>query len=107
MAQVLVAPVLADALNGVPGRRQELERILNTRLRDGSIRTVVVWTAEGEIVLSSNSELEGERVAPSDELLAAIGGTTVADVDAAAGDRLPERVDRPPGRGLRPAHRPW
>jgi two-component system, NarL family, sensor kinase len=81
VAQVLVAPVLADALSGIPGRRQELKRILNTRLRDGSIRTVVVWTAEGEIVLSSNSELEGERVAPSEELLAAIGGATVAHVD--------------------------
>jgi two-component system, NarL family, sensor kinase len=81
VAQVLVAPVLADALSGIPGRRQELERILHTRMLDGSIRTVVVWTAEGEIVFASDRELEGERVTLSDELRTAIGGTTVADVD--------------------------
>jgi two-component system, NarL family, sensor kinase len=82
VAQFLVAPVLTDAMNGVPGQRQELERILDTRLRDGSIRTIVVWTAEGEIVFSSNRELVGERMEPSEELRAAIGGTTVADVDS-------------------------
>ena len=82
VAQFLVAPVLTDAMNGVPGQRQELERILDTRLRDGSIRTIVVWTAEGEIVFSSNRDLVGERMEPTEELRAAIGGTTVADVDA-------------------------
>jgi signal transduction histidine kinase len=50
-------------------------------MRDGSISTVVVWTAEGEIVFSSDGDLVGERVTPSEDLLAAIGGTTVADVD--------------------------
>jgi two-component system, NarL family, sensor kinase len=81
VAQLLVAPVLADALAGLPGRWQELERILATRMRDGSISTVVVWSAEGEIVFSSDPDLVGERIEPSDELLTAIGGTTLADVD--------------------------
>jgi signal transduction histidine kinase len=81
VSQVLVAPVLADALDGVPGRWQELERILATRMSDGSITTVVVWSADGEILFASDRDLVGRRVAPSDELLAAVGGSTVADVD--------------------------
>ena len=81
VAQVLVAPILADALNGVPGRWEELERILATRMRDGSISTVVVWTAEGDVVFATDRELVGERITPSEELLTAIGGRTTADVD--------------------------
>jgi signal transduction histidine kinase len=83
VAEVLVAPVIDEALDGVPGRWQELERILTTRMSDGSIASVVVWSAEGQIVFASERDLVGERISPSDELLAAIGGSVVADVDEA------------------------
>ena len=81
VAELLVAPILADALAGVPGRREELLEILDTRMRDGSISTVVVWSADGEIVFSSETDLVGERVEPSEELRAAINGLTTAEVD--------------------------
>lgn len=81
IAQVLVAPVIADALDGVPGRWQELERILATRMSDGSIATVVVWSATGEIVFASEPELVGRRLPPSEELLTALAGTALASVD--------------------------
>lgn len=81
VARVLVEPVLADVLAGVPGRRQALEQILAARVSDGSATSVVVWSAEGEIVLSSDPDLAGRRVQPSDELLAAIDGSVVSDVD--------------------------
>ena len=81
VAQLLVEPVLGDALNEVPGRKEELDRILDTRMRDGSISTVVVWTADGTIVYSSDDELVGEQMTLSEELRTALGGTTIAVVD--------------------------
>jgi signal transduction histidine kinase len=81
VARVLVAPALAGVLAGEPGRREDLEQILETRISDGSIASVVVWSAEGEIIFASERELVGERMSPSAELRAALAGTTVADVD--------------------------
>ena len=81
VAEVLVAPALAGVLAGEPGRREELEQILDTRLSDGSINSVVVWSAEGEIVFASERELVGRRGTPSAALRAAIAGRTVSDVD--------------------------
>ena len=82
VAEVLVAPGTGRCPGRRAGRRQEeLERILDTRLSDGSINSVVVWSAEGEIVFASERELVGERGTPSAALRAAIAGRTVSDVD--------------------------
>jgi hypothetical protein len=37
MANLVVAPLLGDVLNGDPSRRAELDRAVANRLRDGSI----------------------------------------------------------------------
>src|SRR3954469_9615733 len=37
-------PLLSDVLNGVPGKRAELDRIVHARLLDGSATVVLVWT---------------------------------------------------------------
>ena len=83
LAELMVAPLLADALAGVPGRWEELDLVLTNRLRDGSITSVVVWTGEGEVLYASEHELRGERFTPSDDLLTALGGEVVAAVDEA------------------------
>ncbi len=83
LAELLVAPVLADALAGVPGRWEELDRNIRNRMSDGSVIRMVVWRANGEIVYSSETGQQGRVIAPSDGLLAAIGGDTVSEVDEA------------------------
>ncbi|TFV53922.1 hypothetical protein E4P41_20490 [Geodermatophilus sp. DF01-2] len=83
LAQLVVGPVLADALAGRPGGFDELDRIVRDRLTDGSVSRIVVWRATGEVVYASEPELRGRVFPPSEGLLTAIGGTAVADVDEA------------------------
>jgi two-component system, NarL family, sensor kinase len=81
LAELLVAPVLTEALAGVPGRWEELDRIIQNRMSDGSVTRMVVWRATGEIVYSSDPGQQGRTIPPSDGMLAAVGGATVAEVD--------------------------
>src|SRR3712207_1470428 len=94
LAELLVAPVLADALAGVPGRWEELDRNVRNRMSDGSVTRMVVWRATGEIVYSSETGQRGRVIAPSDGLLAAIGGDTPSQVA--------EAPPTTPGDGPRP-----
>src|SRR3954451_6392282 len=77
LAELLVAPVLAEALAGVPGRWEELDRDVQNRMSDGSVTRMVVWRATGEIVYSSEDGQRGRTLPPSDGLLAAVGGEIV------------------------------
>ncbi|MGR6967731.1 sensor histidine kinase [Geodermatophilus sp. URMC 61] len=81
LGELLVAPVLTEALAGVPGRWEELDRIVQHRMNDGSVIRMVVWRATGEIVYSSDPGQRGRTIAPSDGLVAAVGGATVSEVD--------------------------
>lgn len=82
-ARLLLAPLLEDALTDQPDRWTELERIVTHRLSDGSIRSLIVWATDGEILYSSDGESTGERYEPSADLLAAADGQVVSDVDTA------------------------
>src|SRR3954453_8675051 len=44
MAQFLIAPILEEALAGVPGRWEELERRVTNRLEDQSVKALFIWT---------------------------------------------------------------
>jgi two-component system, NarL family, sensor kinase len=81
LADLLVAPLLRDALAGDAGAWAELDRDIEHRMSDGSIVSVVVWTTEGEVLWSTVDELVGDRVEVGDDLGAALAGTTVADLD--------------------------
>jgi len=81
LANLLVAPLLRDALAGDASSWAELDRFLENRMSDGSLVSVVVWTAEGEVLWSTIDELVGDRVEVEDDLEAAFAGTTVADLD--------------------------
>ncbi|NEK59964.1 hypothetical protein GCU56_19080 [Geodermatophilus sabuli] len=84
LATLLVAPLLPGALAGVPGQAEELDRDVQNRMSDGSVTKMVVWRETGEIVYSSDPELIGrDDIAPSAEMLAAISGDTVSNVDEA------------------------
>jgi two-component system, NarL family, sensor kinase len=95
LAEFLVQPPLANALAGDDGAWQELDRVVSNRLGDGSVSRLLVWRASGEILWASDPDLIGRTIAPSEELLAAIGGETVSDVDEA-----PETAPDQPGNQL-------
>jgi signal transduction histidine kinase len=81
LGQLLITPLLTDYLRGVPGALADLDRIVDYRMSDGSVTSMAVWTAEGRVLYASHEELIGEAYAPTPELLTAVGGTVVADVD--------------------------
>jgi two-component system NarL family sensor kinase len=81
LGQLLVAPLLSDYLRGVPGAFEDLDRIVGYRTSDGSVTSVIIWTAEGTVLYATHPELIGQDFTPSADLLAAVGGTVVADVD--------------------------
>jgi len=93
--QLLIAPLLGEALNGVPGRWDELDRIVNNRLSDGSITFLVVWSTDGRILYASVPETIGRKFPPSEELLAAVGGDVVSKVDEEPESSYQGRVTGP------------
>jgi two-component system NarL family sensor kinase len=101
LAQLVVAPVLADALSGDPAQRAALDRTITARLSDGSITRVAVWREDGEVVYASVPGLEGRAIRPSGELLAAMDGETVAEVD-----RGPDTDGDDPARALLEVYTP-
>ena len=93
--QLLLAPLLGEALNGVPGRWDELDRIVSNRLSDGSITFLVVWSTDGRILYASVPEAVGDKFPPSEELLAAVGGDVVSEVDEEPESSYQGRVTGP------------
>src|SRR4051812_6175116 len=81
MAEFLIQPLLAEALAGVPGRWEELGRVVSNRLRDGSIASVVIWRADGEVLWASDAALIGQRFGENEELNKALAGQVFSDID--------------------------
>src|SRR3954469_13006009 len=81
MAQFLIQPLLAEALAGVPGRWEELGRVVGNRLRDGSISSVVIWRADGEVLWASDASLIGQRLGGNAGLDQALSGKVQSDID--------------------------
>jgi two-component system NarL family sensor kinase len=79
--RLLLEPRLEDALAGDPSWENEFRQIVEQRLSDGSITFLLVWSATGEILLSSVPSAEGDRHRPSSELQAAVEGEVVSEVD--------------------------
>src|SRR3954470_15853595 len=96
MAQFLVRPLLVDALAGVPGRWDDLNRVMTNRLQDGSVSSVVIWQADGQVLWASDKSLVGSRADDNAELDQALAGNLVSDVDhspeTAIGDEDPPTV---------------
>src|SRR4051794_36292969 len=96
MAQFLVRPLLGDALPGLPGRWDDLHRVMMTRLQDGSISSVVIWQADGHVLWASDKSLVGRGADDNDELHEALAGDVVSEVDespeTATGDKDPPTV---------------
>ncbi len=78
--RLLLAPLLDGALAGVPGQQEELARTIANRLSDGSMTMVVIWSADGKILFSSEQEAVGERYELTADIRAAAGGRTVSGI---------------------------
>lgn len=72
IGELVVAPLLADALRGSADRLEELERAMAIRLRDGSLSEVTVWDRDGTVVYSTVPSAVGTVFPLSDEVAAAI-----------------------------------
>lgn len=83
LGRLVIAPLLSDVLRDVPGAYEDLDRVARNRTSDGSVASMVVWDAEGRVLYSTHEELVGEVYDPSPELLEAVGGRIVAEVDEA------------------------
>jgi signal transduction histidine kinase len=80
LAQHLVAPLLPGVLEKAPGPTEELQRKVANRMRDRSIKAVLVWNAEGMVLFCSDHTQTGLVVPPTEELLEAIHGHVASDV---------------------------
>jgi two-component system NarL family sensor kinase len=72
LAEFVVAPALDAVLNGNAAQRGELDRMLDSRMRDGSITEMNVWTAESRVVYSDNPAVIGRLYEPPAEVVAAV-----------------------------------
>jgi signal transduction histidine kinase len=88
LARSVVAPFLGDDED--PEQRAALDTVIEHRMSDGELLRVVVWTADGQVVYSSDPRLEGDRREVSPELRRALMGETVSEVDEDPQAELPE-----------------
>jgi two-component system, NarL family, sensor kinase len=72
--------VLADGLAEGTQQYEQLDRLFQDRVSDRSLTRVVIWRRSGEVIYASDPGLRGQRVAPTEEVLAAVDGETVSDV---------------------------
>ncbi len=64
MANLVVGPLLHDALDGDASGFQELTKAIDLRMRDGYLRQVTVWDHNGRVVFA-NDPAEIGRVVPT------------------------------------------
>ena len=62
LGNLVVAPLLADALDGDAERLDELNSALEHRMRDGYLSLVTVWDADGRVVFSTEAEEVGRTL---------------------------------------------
>ncbi len=74
LADVVVAPLLGESVNGNRQRFGELDRTVQTRIDDGDLTEITVWARDGTIVYSDDPDQIGQRQNPPSEVTLAIDG---------------------------------
>jgi signal transduction histidine kinase len=81
LAQLVVAPLIPGVLAGDETKRDELDRAVHTRLADGSVTEIDIWTADGTVVYCDEANNIGKRFATTSQLLDTINhDRTSADI---------------------------
>jgi signal transduction histidine kinase len=94
VAELVISPLLGEALAGNAERRAELDRAIRARLSDGSISEINVWRGDGTILYADKAQVIGKRVDPPQRALDVIERGTVSS-DIAFAD---ESGDLPAGQ---------
>lgn len=72
LSEFVVAPLIADILDGDTQRQRELDRLIALRIQEGSVTEVNVWSLDGQILYSDDRASVGRRFEPPAEVVAAI-----------------------------------
>jgi len=76
IAHRLVAPLVdADVRAGRPEATARLRTVMETRMQDGSLRHVKVWSADGRLIWADDPTLVGRQFDLSEEVEALVGST--------------------------------
>ena len=78
LANILVGPILDDALSGDPGALQELDRNIDSRMADGYLTEVTIWDGDGRVVYADNADEIGQQIEPPAEVTAAINDGVIS-----------------------------
>jgi signal transduction histidine kinase len=81
LSQYLIAPLLADVLNGDTERRDELQLRAENRLEDGSLKAIFVWAPSGRVLWCSDPSVIRQSAPPTPEMLAAIDGQVSSEIE--------------------------
>ena len=93
IADNLVKPLLSGVADGRPVPNEALDTALASRLKDGSVFTFLVWSAEGEVLYATDDAYVGQQPAITDELAAALSGEVISQLDDSP--ELPRPTQRP------------
>ncbi|MFG2110976.1 sensor histidine kinase [Micromonospora chersina] len=98
MADWLIAPLCTPQLRaGDPAALRALDDVVRARMQDGSVTRVKVWTFDGRILYSDQTELIGRRYPLADEDRALMGthrvNAEISDLDRAENE-FEQPVDR-------------
>lgn len=94
IANLMAGPLVnADVRNRVPGTSDELTRVMRNRMGDGSVVHVKIWSQDGVVLWSDESELVGRRFTLTKEVKALFGteGVTSKVSDLSEADNGGER----------------
>lgn len=82
LAELVVATPLVGVLAGDAGQRHHLDRLVQARLRDGTMTRVDIWTIDGLVVYADDPATVGRRFPVPDEAVDAIErGVTSSGVE--------------------------
>ena len=92
LADLVVGPLLVDALNGDAAHYAELTHAVENRMGDGYLSQVTVWDVTGEVLFADDPKEIGKQVDPPDEVIDAIShGVVSSDFES-----KPEATDLTP-----------
>jgi two-component system, NarL family, sensor kinase len=101
MSEQVVAPLVSGYLAKNPDDTAELKRVIGSRMRERNLTEVTIWGADGEVLYSDKPGDIGKKLPLSEDLLAALAGTTTSaweddepEADATSvGDALASTAD--------------
>jgi hypothetical protein len=77
-SNLVIAPLLDASLQGGPEQRAELDLAIANRMRDGHLREIMVWDANGNVIYADDAAEIGLQEEPPPEVTEAIKRGTIS-----------------------------